>query len=65
MLAADLTLPAKYCDHTLTGNWADNRECHIKPDLLLVYLKIDGVSFEDKVGELRLVRLSSHSEIFG
>ena len=64
MLADDQPLPVKYRDHMLTGNWAGHRECHIKPDLLLAYMKIDGVSFEDKVGELRLVRLGSHSELF-
>jgi mRNA interferase YafQ len=64
-LAADMPLPLKYRDHMLTGNWAGHGECHLKPDLLLVYMKIDGVIFEDMVGELRLVRLGSHSEIFG
>ena len=64
-LAQDKPLPIKYRDHALTGDWAGRRECHIKPDLLLVYLKVDGVEFEDTIGELRLVRLGSHSEIFG
>ena len=64
MLAADIDLPAKYRDHMLSGNWAGHRECHIKPDLLLIYMKIDDASFEDKNGELRLVRLGSHSELF-
>jgi len=41
----------------LGGTWADWRECHIKPDLLLIYRKIDD--------ELRLARLGSHSELFG
>lgn len=31
------TLDEKYKDHSLTGNWADFRECHITPDWLLVY----------------------------
>ena len=64
MLAADIVLPTKYRDHMFTGNWAGHRECHIKPDLLLIYMKIDGVSFENKDGELRLVRLGSHAELF-
>ncbi len=34
------------------------RECHIKPDLLLIYRKVD-----DDI--LRLARLDSHSKIFG
>ena len=57
-LLADVPLPERYNDHGLTGNWIGFRECHIKPDLLLIY---------EKVGAdiLMLVRLGSHSELFG
>ena len=65
MLAADLTLPAKYRDHMLTGEWAGHMECHIRPDLLLIYMKIGGEKPENNSGELRLVRLGSHSELLG
>ena len=66
MLAADTVIPAKYRDHMLTGNWAQHGECHIKPDLLLVYMKIGETtdSDEEESGELRLVRLGSHSKLF-
>ena len=37
MLADGETLPAKYRDHTLTGNYSSYRECHIAPDWLLIY----------------------------
>ena len=57
-LATDVPLDARYEDHALVGEWAGYRECHLKPDLLLIYLLPD----EDK---LRLVRLGSHSELFG
>ncbi len=57
-LANDVQLDAKYRDHKLTGDWEGSRECHIKPDLLLVYEKPD-----DKT--LRLARLGSHAEIYG
>jgi len=30
-------LPAKYRDHPLSGDWSDHRDCHLKPDLLLIY----------------------------
>lgn len=50
-------LPPEYKDHDLIGNWKGYRECHIKPDLLLVYKLKDG--------ELLLARLNSHSNIFG
>ena len=49
-------LAAKHCDHALTGDWKDHRDCHIKPDLVLIYRKPD-----DEV--LQLVRLGSHSEL--
>ena len=55
-LANDLPLVEKYYDHPLTGNWKDHRDCHIKPDLLLIYRKPDDE-------RLQLVRLGSHSEL--
>lgn len=50
-------LAAKYSDHVLIGEWKDHRECHLKPDLLLIYTKPDAET-------LRLVRLGSHSDLF-
>jgi addiction module RelE/StbE family toxin len=41
-----------------TGNWTGYRECHIKPDLLLIYKK-------PNPNVLRLARLGSHSDLFG
>lgn len=57
-LATDQPLDAKYRDHDLSGDWAGYRECHVKPDLLLIYRKAD-------VNTLKLARLGSHSELFG
>ncbi|GAB6050401.1 type II toxin-antitoxin system mRNA interferase toxin, HP0892 family [Hydrogenophilus islandicus] len=57
-LASDQPLDAKYRDHDLSGDWAGYRECHIKPDLLLIYRKVGADT-------LRLARLGSHSELFG
>jgi mRNA interferase YafQ len=57
LLAIDQQLPEQYRDHALIGDWKGYRECHIKPDLLLVYAKPDDSS-------LRLVRLGSHSNLF-
>lgn len=51
------TLPEKYRDHQLTGNWKGYRECHIEPDWLLVY-KI----YESKL-ILSLVRTGTHSDL--
>jgi mRNA interferase YafQ len=47
------TLPEKYVDHPLAGNWVGYRDCHIKPDLILIY-KIDS-------DVLKLARVGSHS----
>ena len=55
-LANDQSLAEKHRDHALTGDWKDHRDCHIKPDLVLIYRKPD-----DAV--LQLVRLGSHSEL--
>ena len=59
MLAQDQALPVKYRDHALTGQWQDFRDCHIKPDLVLIYQKTD----QDELLVLSLVRLGSHSEL--
>ena len=56
LLAADQPLPPRYCDHQLTGEWNDHRDCHLRPDLVLIYRKPDDASLE-------LVRLGSHSEL--
>lgn len=56
LLIADNPLPAKYRDHPLSGDWADHRDCHIKPDLVLIYRLPDADT-------LQLVRIGSHSEL--
>ncbi|WRF08148.1 type II toxin-antitoxin system YafQ family toxin [Helicobacter pylori] len=56
-LATEQPLAPKYKNHPLKGGLKDFRECHLKPDLLLVYqIKKRKHSF--------LVRLESHSELF-
>ena len=55
-LSKDTQLAPKYRDHALTGDWQPNRDCHIKPDLILIYQK----PYEET---LLLVRLGSHSEL--
>jgi len=56
LLAKDEPLPRRYFDHPLGGEWNDHRDCHIRPDLILIYRKPDETSLE-------LVRLGSHSEL--
>jgi mRNA interferase YafQ len=58
LLANDEVLEPRHRDHDLVGDWAGYRECHIKPDLLLIYREMDADT-------LRLARLGSHSELFG
>ena len=57
-LKSDIPLHAKYNDHPLHNNMEGFRECHLRPDFLLVY-RLEG---EDT---LILERLGTHSEIFG
>lgn len=54
-LANDQPLDARHRDHALAGEWKDHRDCHVKPDLVLIYRKPDDLV-------LQLVRLGSHSE---
>ena len=56
LLAEDRPLPDSNFDHALTGNWKDHRDCHVRPDLILIYRKLDD-------NALQLVRLGSHSEL--
>jgi len=58
LLARDKPLAEKSRDHALSGEWRDHRECHLKPDLLIIYRKLNAEV-------LQLVRLGSHSELFG
>jgi mRNA interferase YafQ len=56
LLATDTPLPEKYVDHPPRGEWKDFRDCHVKPDLVLIYRK-SGSEI------LQLVRLGSHSDL--
>jgi mRNA interferase YafQ len=57
-LVADQELNPKFKDHALTGEMAGFCECHLRPDLLLVYAKAEDPP------SLKLMRLGSHSELF-
>jgi len=68
LLISDKKLPIKYKDHQLQGEYLDCRDCHITyldcrdchitPDLVLIYKKVNK-------DVLQLVRIGSHSELFG
>ena len=55
-LSKDIPLGPHHHDHALSGPGANFRDCHIRPDLILIY---------EKVGRelLRLVRLGSHARL--
>lgn len=55
-LAKDAPLAARHRDHALGGDWVDHRDCHVKPDLVLIHQKPDADT-------LQLVRLGSHAEL--
>lgn len=56
LLIAEELLEEKYRDHSLTGNWADSRDCHIAPDWLLIYRIADSTLYLERTG--------SHSDLF-
>jgi len=58
MLALDEKLPLALRDHALKGELQGYRECHIRPDVLLIYRKDQGRLL------LILVNIGSHSELF-
>ncbi|WRC45407.1 type II toxin-antitoxin system YafQ family toxin [Helicobacter pylori] len=55
-LRNQIPLDKRFKDHALVGTYKGCRECHIKPDVLLMY-RVKG-------NVLTLVRLGSHSELF-
>lgn len=58
ILVQQLPLDKKYVDHPLGGEWKGSRDCHVNPDILLIYRT------EEDSGILFLERFGSHSELF-
>ena len=58
LLVADNPLPGRYVDHAMKGKFNDCRDCHLRPDLVLVYRKQGS-------DVLELVRLGSHAQLGG
>ena len=56
MLLSKTKLSEKYKDHPLTGNHFTYKECHVKPDVLLIYKTDEQI--------LYLSRIGSHAELF-
>ena len=59
LLETDSPLDPKYRDHALVNDPENRRDCHVNPDVVLLYRKIDG-----ELHILKLYRLGSHSELF-
>ena len=57
-LAAEKPLDEKYCDHALKGKYVSFRECHIRPNWLLIYR----ISKDELV--LIAQRTGTHSDLF-
>jgi mRNA interferase YafQ len=57
-IANGIPLEEKYKDHELEGNWVGHRECHIKPDWLLIY------QIKNDVLVLELSCTGTHSDLF-
>ncbi|TLD85572.1 type II toxin-antitoxin system YafQ family toxin [Helicobacter sp. MIT 05-5294] len=51
-------LEHRYNDHALQGKFSKYRDCHIKPDLVLIYEKKENLLI------LKALRIGKHSEIF-
>ncbi len=57
LLVNEKTIPREYLDHPLSGKYKGVRELHLRPDDLLLYVKVEGK-------KITLVALGSHSEVF-
>jgi mRNA interferase YafQ len=56
LLVTGEPLPPRYGDHSLAGNWAGWRACHLEPGWMLIYKKSEE--------EIILGRTGSHSDLF-
>ena len=60
-LANDVPLDPRFRDHELSSQFKGFRECHIRPDWLLLYRKTENGELQI----LELARTGTHSDIFG
>jgi mRNA interferase YafQ len=58
LLSEEKPLLPKHNDHPLKGNFIGYRECHIRPDWLLIY------KIEKQILTLVLIRTGTHSDLF-
>jgi len=60
LVARDAPLGAEWLDHSLAGDWADHRECHIGGDFLLIY-RLGGAGDAEQI---IFVRAGTHADLF-
>jgi mRNA interferase YafQ len=58
LLKEEIPIPAKFLPHMLHGDYKGCMECHIQGDFLLIW-------YDEENDVIELVRLGSHSELFG
>ena len=59
LLCEQKPLPPSFRDHDLKGEWSGFRDCHVEPDLVLIYRIIHGQL------QLVCIHLGTHSDLFG
>jgi mRNA interferase YafQ len=59
LLAKGESLPIKYKEHPLQGNWKGYSDCHIFPDIVLIFKR----DLENDI--LKLARIGNHIQVFG
>lgn len=57
-LRTGVTIPEKYRAHMLRGDYEGYMECHIEGDFLLIWI-------DETTQLIKLIRVGSHSELFG
>ena len=57
-LRTGASIPEKYRAHMLHGDYAGHMECHIEGDFLLIWIY-------ETTNVIKLIRIGSHSELFG
>lgn len=58
LLENNSPIPKSYRPHTLVNDYPGCIECHVLNDLLLIW-------YDPETGDIDLLRLGSHSELFG
>ncbi len=51
-------IPIQMKPHKIKGKYKDDWECHIKPDLLIIWFQIESPK------TIKLIRIGSHSDLF-